>query len=83
MLGSEDKLIGFPSTQYISSSTIRKQVEIGKTIELGKDSDINIELLMNLSPELVMAYSLSGDYSKLSPIANAAVSIAINAEFLE
>lgn len=83
MLGSEDKLIGFPSTQYISSSSIREQVEQGKTIELGKDSDINIELLMNLSPELVMVYSLSGDYSKLSPITNAGISMVINAEFLE
>lgn len=83
MLDAEDKLIGFPSTQYISSESVRNQVKSGETIELGKDSDINIELLMELSPELVMSYTLTGNYTLLEPIRSVGIPVVLNAEYLE
>ena len=83
MLNVSDKLVGFPSTQYISSKNVRKQVDNGITIELGKDSDLNLELLMDLSPELLMSYSMTGDYSKLTPIERIGIPTVMNAEFLE
>ena len=36
MLGVSNSLIGFPSTQYVSSSIIKEQVQSGQTKELGK-----------------------------------------------
>lgn len=83
MLNVEERLIGFPSTEYISSSSIRDQVISGKTIELGKDNDLNIELLMELSPELVMSYTMTGNYNLLDPIKKIGIPVIMNAEYLE
>ena len=67
LLGISDKLIGFPSTQYISSELVRKQVENGITKEVGRDNNLNIEVMLDLNPEVLMTYSMTGDYSKLTP----------------
>lgn len=83
MLDATSKLTGFPSTQYISSEKVRKQVLSGKTIELGKDSDLNIELLMELSPDLVMSYTMTGDFGQLSNIKRIGIPVVLNAEYLE
>jgi len=83
MLGATDKLTGFPSTQYVSSEKVRKQVKSGKTIELGKDNDLNIELLMELSPDLVMSYTMNGNYDQLSSIERVGIPVVMNAEYLE
>lgn len=83
LLGLSNKLIGFPSTQYISSETVRNQVKEGYTKELGKDSNLNTEMLIELSPEMVMSYSMTGDYSQLEPIERIGIPVVQNAEYLE
>ncbi|MDH5474057.1 MAG: ABC transporter substrate-binding protein [Cyclobacteriaceae bacterium] len=83
MLNVSNKLTGFPSTHYISSEKVRSQVLSGKTIELGKDNDLNIELLIELSPEIVMSYSMTGDYGQLSTIEKIGIPVVQNAEYLE
>ena len=83
LLGISEKLVGFASTQYISSEKIRQQVENGVTREVGRDSNLNIEVMLDLSPELLMSYSLTGDYSKLAPIERSGIRTIQNAAFLE
>ena len=83
MLGVSDKLVGFPSTRYISSETVRRQVEAGTTKELGKDSNLNIEMVLELAPEMLMSYTMNGDQSHLAPLQRAGVPIIMNAEYLE
>jgi iron complex transport system substrate-binding protein len=82
-LGESEKLIGFPSTQYISSSITRKRIDEGFVKELGKDNSLNIELLAQLRPSLVMAYTLGNDLGHLKKIQELGIPVVINAEYLE
>ena len=83
LLQVSNKLIGFPSTQYVSSEKVRKQVASGQTKELGKDNNLNTEMLIELAPEMVMSYTMTGDYSKLEPIERIGIPLVQNAEYLE
>lgn len=83
LLGESNKLIGFPSTQYISSDLVRAQVDNGTTREVGRDNNLNIEVMLDLSPQVLMTYSLTGDYSKLTPFQRSGITVVQNAEYLE
>ena len=83
LLGESGKLVGFPSTQYISSELVRKQVENGTTREVGQDNNLNVEVVLDLNPEVLMTYSMTGDYSKLTPFDRSGIDVIQNAEYLE
>ena len=48
--GETEKLVGFPSTDYISSEKARKLVDAGKVQELGVDKGLNLERIAMLQP---------------------------------
>lgn len=76
-------LTGFPTLDYISSETMRKRIDANEIEELGIDEAINIETLINISPEVVMGYSLSGDFGQFNLIEEAGIPVVLNAEYLE
>lgn len=82
-LNESESLVGFPSTQYVSSPKTRALIDAGKIAELGVDSKMNIEKVIELDPEMVMAYSLSGDYGQFKKLQQAGIPVVINAEYLE
>ena len=82
-LGETDKLVGFPTTDYISSEKMRARIDSGLVVELGIDNALNIERLIQLNPELVMAYTMTGDYGQLDKIQQAGIPVIINAEYME
>src|SRR5690242_18413570 len=49
-LGVTDKLIGFPTTDYISSEKMRKRIDAGQVTELGVDKGMDLEKLYSLHP---------------------------------
>lgn len=82
-LGETDKLVGFPTTDYISSEKMRARIDSGLVVDLGIDNALNIERLIELNPELVMAYTMTGDYGQLDKIQQAGIPVIINAEYME
>ena len=44
-LDETNKLIGFPTTDYISSEKMRRRVDAGKVVDLGIDKGLNLERL--------------------------------------
>ena len=77
------KLIGFPSTDYISSRKIRERIDSGKVQELGVDRGINLERLASLKPDLVMGYTMNSDYGQFKKMEELNIPVVINAEYLE
>lgn len=71
MLRASEALVGFPNLNYISSETTRKRIDDGKIIELGKNEDMNTEVLIDLSPDLVVGFAVDGNNSALSIIHSA------------
>ncbi|MFZ1808122.1 MAG: ABC transporter substrate-binding protein [Cyclobacteriaceae bacterium] len=82
-LNALDRLVGFPSTDLISSSKARQRIDSGYVTDLGIDNAMNIESLVGLQPDLVMGYSLAGDMNKLDKIKSFGIPVVINAEYLE
>lgn len=82
-LGESNKLIGFPSTDYISSKKIRQRIDSGFVQELGIDKGINLERLAVLKPGLVMGYTTGGDYGQFKKMEELNIPVVLNAEYLE
>lgn len=82
-LNALDLLVGFPSTDLISSSKARQRIDSGYVTDLGIDNAMNIESLVGLQPDLVMGYSIAGDMNKLDKIESFGIPVVINAEYLE
>lgn len=82
-LGETDKLVGFPSTDLISSAPMRERIDAGLVQDLGVDKELNIEQLISLSPALVMSYSTLGDLHQQAQIRELGIPVVLNAEFLE
>jgi len=82
-LEETDKLVGFPTADYISSKPMRDRIDAGKVVELGIDNALNVEKLIELNPELVMAYTMTSDFGQFNKIQEAGIPVLINAEYLE
>jgi len=82
-LNLESALIGFPTLDYISSSSVRKRIDQGKVAELGTQVNLNLEMLVSIQPDLVMGYSLNGDLTQLGKIENSGIPVVLNSEYLE
>lgn len=82
-LGETDKLTGFPTLDYVSSPAMRKRIDKGEVRELGVDKSMNVEVLAALKPDMVMGYSLTGDYGQFKKIEEMGIPVVLNAEYLE
>jgi iron complex transport system substrate-binding protein len=82
-LNETDALIGFPSTDYISSAKMRTRIDEGKVKDLGIDKGMNLEMLAMLKPSMVMGYSMNNDLGQLKKIQELGIPIVVNAEYLE
>jgi iron complex transport system substrate-binding protein len=82
-LNETEKLVGFPTTDYISSEKMRKRIDLGKVKDLGIDKGMNLEMLAMLKPSMVMGYSMNNDLGQLKKIQELGIPIVVNAEYLE
>ncbi len=82
-LNESKALIGFPTTDYISSPKMRARIEQNKVVDLGVDKGMNLELLFSIHPQLVMGYTMSSDLGQLKKIKELEIPVVINAEYLE
>ena len=82
-IGETEKLVGFPTTDYISSEKMRARIDSGKVTELGVDKGLNLERLAVLKPDLVMGYSMTSDYGQFKKIEDLEIPVVLNAEYLE
>lgn len=82
-LDETDKLIGFPTLDYVSSEKMRSRIDAGKITDLGTDKGMDLEKLFVLKPSLVMSYLMSADLGQLKKIQELEIPVVINAEYLE
>ncbi len=82
-LESGSFLTGFTTTDFISSGRIRKRIASSQIVELGRDVNINIEELISLSPDILVAYSASANVSQWEQVENLDIPVVYDASFLE
>jgi len=83
LLKEENSLVGFPNLSYISSTKTRGLIARDIIKELGNEQDINTEVLLNLQPELVIGFSLSGNNRMFENIEKAGIPVLLNGDWLE
>jgi len=83
MLGVSTTLKGFPNLDYISSEATRKMIDDGKIKELGKNEDINTEVLIELNPDLVVGFTVDGTNSTFSTIKKTGIPVVYNGDWTE
>lgn len=83
LLNVETSLIGFPSTDYISSEKTRTRIDDGFVRELGKNEDINTEVLLELNPDVVIGYGIDGNNRTLETVEKSGISVIYNGDWVE
>jgi iron complex transport system substrate-binding protein len=83
LLNVENKLVGFPNTDYISSKKTRKLIDNGKVIDLGNEENINTEVLLDLEPNLVVGFSINSNNKMFATIEKMGIPVILNGAWLE
>ncbi len=83
MLGVENTLVGFPNPDYISSDKTRKRIESGKVREVGKNENLNTEVLIDLAPDVIVSFSLSNSNPTLDNIQKSGLAVMFNGDWTE
>ena len=83
MLGVAETLIGFPNLDYISSEATRKRINNSEITELGKNEDINTEVLIDISPDLVVGFAVDGNNTSFSTLQKTGIPVVYNADWTE
>ncbi|MFN6530707.1 ABC transporter substrate-binding protein [Nostoc sp. ChiSLP03a] len=83
-LGVVDKLIGISNSKQVNTPDVLKRIQAGKVAQTGDNSNVNIEKLLELNPDLVTTFgtgnSQTDSYAKLT---EAGLKVGINAEYME
>lgn len=83
LLEEEKSIVGFPFSRYVSSEKTRQLIDLGKIKEIGKENDLNTEILLDLQPELIVGYSVSSADKSLSTIQKSGINVIYNGDWLE
>lgn len=82
-LGAEERLIGFPNTDFISSPRTRALISGGKLTDIGKDMSLNAEMVISLKPDVLIAFGLDGSDKAFTTLRNNGIPIVFNGDWLE
>ena len=83
LLSVEQTLVGFPGTDYVSSEKTIKRIADNQVRELGKNGDINTEVLLELKPDAVIGYGVSSSNKTLETINKLGVPVIYNGDWVE
>ncbi|WP_397446712.1 ABC transporter substrate-binding protein [Polaribacter sp. R77954] len=83
LLSAETSIVGFPYSKYVSSEKTRALIDAGNIKEIGKESALNTEILLDLQPELVVGYSVSSADKSLTTIQKSGINVIYNGDWLE
>jgi iron complex transport system substrate-binding protein len=83
-LGEERSVSGVSGTGFIFSPIILKNVEKGLVVDVGYEANLNRELILKLSPDLIMIYGIGSESSGyVARIKELGIKVIINGDYLE
>jgi iron complex transport system substrate-binding protein len=83
LLGESSRLVAFPNTNYISSPTIRKQIEKGKVIDLGTNQQPDLEKLAISKAQVLIGYQIDQSRNLEEILKSVKIPILLNADWNE
>lgn len=83
-LGLLDKLVAVDSGDWTTTEAVRAAVAAGDVAVVGGGTTINIEVLLDLEPGLIMAYSIGmPEYDTFPVVEEAGLPVVLNGDFVE
>ena len=82
-LGQLDKLVGLDSFLYVSNADVLGMIEQGELVEVGFGSEVNVELVLETEPNMVMTYGFNPDTDAHPVLTESGIFTALNAEWRE
>ena len=83
MLQKEKSLVAFPNLDYISSEKIRALINAGKVKELGNNQSLNIEVLIDLQPDVIIGYGIDNNNPGLDNLQKSGLKVMLNGDWNE
>lgn len=82
-LEAEDRMVGFPGLDYVSSKKTRQRIRQGLVRELGANDQLNTEMVLELQPDLVMGFGISGSPRSYQGLIAAGIPVLFNGDWIE
>jgi iron complex transport system substrate-binding protein len=82
-LEEEKTLKGFPGLDFISSVRMRKLINDGAVKELGKNENLNTEILIDLEPDVVIGFSIDANNKTFETIQKTGIPVVYNGDWTE
>lgn len=82
-LGAEKTLVAFPHTEYVSSLKTRALIDSGKVKEAGTNESINMEMMIDLAPDAMVAHSIGSDNKTLNNLMQSGIKVLYNGDWTE
>lgn len=83
-LGLLDQLMGVDESDFIYDPDVREKIDAGEIVEIGGGSTVNVELVLDLDPDLIVTYGLgSPDYDAHPVLLDAGLNVALNSDYME
>jgi iron complex transport system substrate-binding protein len=83
-LGEQKSIVGVSGTSFIYSPELLKNADNGLIVDVGYEANLNKELILKISPDLIMIYGIGSESSGyVGKIKELGIKVMINADYLE
>ena len=83
-LGEERSIVGISGSDLLFNESLRECVKRGEVADVGYEDNLNKELAIKLSPDIIMVYGVGGEASGyLNKLHDLGISVLFNADYLE
>jgi iron complex transport system substrate-binding protein len=83
-LGEESSIAGVSGTNFIYSPDLKRNVDKGMTVDVGYEANLNKELILKISPDLIMIYGIGSESAGyVGRLKELGTRVIINADYLE
>lgn len=83
MLGEAEAVVAHDSRDYVGEPEILRRFEAGEIAEVGNGPALDVERLLVLGPDIIMATGTAGEWNVVPALADAGLTTVINADYLE
>jgi len=83
MLDVQNTLIGFPSTNFISSTKTRKRIDAREVREVGVNESLNTEILIDMKPDAIVTFGINNNNSTIDNLKKSGLNVLINGDWTE
>ncbi len=83
-LGLLDYLVGHDVFDYVSTEAVRAKIDAGELVEVGEGAGVNVELVLDLDPSLIMTSSAGSlDFDAHPVLEEAGLPVVLTGDYLE